>query len=144
MAVLAAGQADHDLVAVLDHAEVGDRRADAVAQALGELVLLVLCFAWIQRHRKIDLPPSTAMICPVTYGAQARKCTACAMSSGEPTRCNGVERTMRSRSSAANWPSSGQAIAPGATPFARTRGASSIASERVSAARPALAMLYTG
>src|SRR3546814_11857045 len=39
VAVLAAGQADHDLVAVIDHAEVGDRATDLVAQALGQLVL---------------------------------------------------------------------------------------------------------
>ena len=39
---------------------------------------------------------------------------------------------------------SGQAIAPGATPLTRTWGASSTASERVIAARPALAMLYSG
>ena len=42
VAVLAAGQAHHDLVAVLDHAEIGDRATDLVAQALGELVRLVL------------------------------------------------------------------------------------------------------
>ena len=35
---------------------------------------------------KMERPPSTARIWPVTKGAQARKCTACAMSSGEPTR----------------------------------------------------------
>src|SRR3546814_20914808 len=39
VAVLTAGQADHDLVAVIDHAEVGDRATDLVAQALGLLVL---------------------------------------------------------------------------------------------------------
>src|SRR3546814_3683627 len=39
VAVLAAGQADHDLVAVIDHAEVADRATDLVAQALGQLVL---------------------------------------------------------------------------------------------------------
>src|SRR3546814_13892928 len=38
-AVLAAGQADHDLVAVIDHAEVADRATDLGAQALGQLVL---------------------------------------------------------------------------------------------------------
>src|SRR3546814_18421093 len=38
VAVLAAGQADHDLVAVIDHAEVGDRATDLVAPALGQLV----------------------------------------------------------------------------------------------------------
>ena len=46
VAVLAAGQADHHLVAVLDHPEVGDRLADLVAQALGELVRFVLALAW--------------------------------------------------------------------------------------------------
>jgi hypothetical protein len=40
VAVLAAGQADHDPVAFADHAEIGDRAADLVAQALAELVLL--------------------------------------------------------------------------------------------------------
>src|SRR3546814_15238691 len=39
VAVLAAGQADHDLVAVIDHAEVAARATDLVAQALGQLVL---------------------------------------------------------------------------------------------------------
>src|SRR3546814_19551385 len=39
VAVLTAGQADHDLVAVIDHAEVADRATDLVAQALGQLVL---------------------------------------------------------------------------------------------------------
>src|SRR5690606_8925415 len=41
VAVLAAGQADHDPVAGLDHAVVGDGLADLAAQALGELVVLV-------------------------------------------------------------------------------------------------------
>jgi hypothetical protein len=41
VAVLAAGQAHHHLVAILDHAEVGDSAADLVAQALGQLVLLM-------------------------------------------------------------------------------------------------------
>jgi hypothetical protein len=36
--ILAAGKADHDLVAGLDHVEVGDRLADLAAQALGQLV----------------------------------------------------------------------------------------------------------
>ena len=49
---------------------------------------------------------------------------------------------MRLRSASSNWPSSGQAMAPGATPFTRTRGASSSASARVVAASPALATLY--
>src|SRR3954469_19535986 len=98
MAVFSPGKAHHDLVAVLDHAEVGDRLADLVAQALGELVVLVLDLARIECHRKIDLPPSTAMTCPVTYGALARKCTAWAMSSGAPTRASGVVATTRRRS----------------------------------------------
>jgi hypothetical protein len=38
---LAAGQADHDLVAVLDHVEVGDGLAHLAVQALGQLVDLV-------------------------------------------------------------------------------------------------------
>jgi hypothetical protein len=37
VAVLAAGQAHHHLVAGLDHAEVGNRLADLAAQALGQL-----------------------------------------------------------------------------------------------------------
>ncbi len=36
--ILAAGKADHDLVAGLDHVEVGNGLADLAAQALGELV----------------------------------------------------------------------------------------------------------
>jgi hypothetical protein len=35
--ILAAGQADHDLVALPDHAEVGDGLAHLAAQALGQL-----------------------------------------------------------------------------------------------------------
>jgi hypothetical protein len=38
--ILAAGQADHHLVAGTDHVEIGDRLADLAAQALGELVRL--------------------------------------------------------------------------------------------------------
>ena len=38
MAVLAAGQADHDAVALFDHVEVADGLADVAAQALGQLV----------------------------------------------------------------------------------------------------------
>jgi hypothetical protein len=38
VAVLAARQADHDLVAGLDHVEVGDRLAHLAVQALAELV----------------------------------------------------------------------------------------------------------
>ena len=40
VAVLAAGQADHDLVAVFDHVEVGDRFAGQAAQALLQFVLV--------------------------------------------------------------------------------------------------------
>src|SRR5258707_7560091 len=149
MAVLAAGQAHHHPVALLDHAEVGDRLAHLAADALRELVFLVVDFSRVAHARKkyqmkIERPPSTATICPVTYGAQARKCTAWAMSSGVPSRPSGVVSMMRRLSCVSNWPFSGQAIAPGATPFTRTSGASSSASERVSAARPALATLYTG
>jgi hypothetical protein len=38
VAVLAAGQADHDLVAGLDHVEVGDRLAHLAVQPLAQLV----------------------------------------------------------------------------------------------------------
>jgi hypothetical protein len=41
VAVLAARQADHDLVAGLDHVEVGDRLADLAVQPLAQLVGLV-------------------------------------------------------------------------------------------------------
>ena len=58
-------------------------------------------------------------------------------------RRSGVLATMRLRSPGTNCPSSGQAMAPGATALTRTPGASSSASERVSAASPALATLYT-
>lgn len=40
VAVLAAGQADHDLVAILDHVEVGDGLAGQAAQALLQFVLI--------------------------------------------------------------------------------------------------------
>src|SRR5438034_268707 len=123
---------------------VVDRLAHLPAQALGELVFFVLDLARSWNHRKVERPPSTARICPVTKGAQARKCTASATSSGEPMRPSAVVARMRARSACSNWPASGQATAPGATPFTRTCGASSSASERVSAASPALAMLYTG
>ncbi len=90
-------------------------------------------------------PPSTAMICPVTYGASAtRKCTARAMSSGSPTRLSEVWAMMRSRSASFDHTSSsGQMMAPGATPFTRTSGPSSRASDRVSATSPPFAVLYT-
>src|SRR6266513_1464032 len=144
MTILASREAHHHAVAFLEHVEVGDRLAHLPAQALGKLVVFVLEFAGSRNHRKVERPPSTARICPVTKGALARKCTASAMSSGEPMRASGVVARMRARSASSNWPSSGQAMAPGATPFTRTCGASSSASERVSAASPALAMLYTG
>ena len=38
----------------------------------------------------MERPPSTATTWPVTKGAQARKCTARAMSSGVPVRPSGV------------------------------------------------------
>ena len=41
VAVLAAREADHDTVALLDHVVVGDRLADLAVQALGQLVDLV-------------------------------------------------------------------------------------------------------
>ncbi len=40
VAVLAPGQADHDLVAIFDHVEVGDRFAGQAAQALLQFVLV--------------------------------------------------------------------------------------------------------
>jgi aromatic ring-opening dioxygenase catalytic subunit (LigB family) len=45
VAVLAAGQAHHHLVAVLDHPVVGDGLADLAAQALGQLGALVRLLA---------------------------------------------------------------------------------------------------
>src|SRR5437762_14297567 len=144
MAILASREADHDPVACLDHVEVGDRLADLPAQALGQLIVFVLDFARSWNHRKVERPPSTARICPVTKGAQARKCTASATSSGEPMRPSGVVARMRARSACSNWPSSGPAMAPGPTPFTRTSGASSSASDPLTPASPALAMLYTG
>ena len=75
MAVLAAGEADHDAVAVLDHVEVADGLADVAAQALGQLVGLVAfllpeffrqqCLEIVAHSTKL-LPPSTAMTWPVT------------------------------------------------------------------------------
>src|SRR5437016_5055670 len=50
---------------------------------------------------------------------------------------------MRWRVRSSQDPSSGQMMAPGATPFTRTSGPSSSASERVRPARPALAIEYT-
>src|SRR5207302_9385367 len=144
MAILAYREAHNHAVAFIDHVEVGDRLAHLPAQALGKLVVFVLEFARSRNHRKVERPPSTARICPVTKGAQARKCTASATSSGEPMRSSGVVARMRARSACSNWPSSGQAMAPGATPFTRTCGASARASERVSAASAAMAVPYPG
>src|SRR3990172_5075769 len=145
MAVLAAGEADHDAIAFLDQPEIGDRLARLPADALGELVALVAGFTRIAherpRYRYSERPPSTARTWPVMKGAVARKCTASAISSGEPRRASGVPATMRSRSRGSNWPSSGQAIAPGEIALTRTSGASSSASARVSAASPAFATL---
>jgi hypothetical protein len=73
--ILAAGQADHDLVAGLDHVEVGNRLANLAAQALGELVCLEGCLlglagggwcAECSTHRWAVLPPSTLITWPVT------------------------------------------------------------------------------
>ena len=54
VAVLAAGQADHHAVALLDHVEVGDRLAHLAPDALGELVGFEFLFledlsSWIVR-----------------------------------------------------------------------------------------------
>ena len=83
-------------------------------------------------------PPSTAIICPVTYGAPVtRNSTARAISSGSPTRFSAVRSTMFLRVFGLfQMAASGHMIGPGDTPFTRTAGASSRASERVSAANP--------
>jgi hypothetical protein len=77
--ILAAGKADHDLVAGADHGEVGDRLADLAAQALGQFVRLeggLLSLAGGRRrfrlcgkrcvHRWAVRPPSTLITWPVT------------------------------------------------------------------------------
>src|SRR5262249_53271099 len=71
VAVLAAGEAHHDAVARLDHGIVADRLADQAAQALLELAGLEALLAGEMDllggvHIAMLLPPSTAMICPVT------------------------------------------------------------------------------
>src|SRR4051794_40504626 len=90
-------------------------------------------------------PPSTAIICPVIYGASLiRKATVLAMSSGSPVRFSSVRLMMCWReASFIHSPASGQRIGPGEIPFTRTSGASSSAKDRVSEARPPLAALYT-
>ena len=47
VAVLAAGQADHHLVTVFDHAEIGNRPTHLMAQALGQFIGLIFV-----RHRR--------------------------------------------------------------------------------------------
>ena len=54
VAVLAARQAHHHLVAVLDHVEVDDRLADLAAQPLEQLVVLVGFFLLAARERRFD------------------------------------------------------------------------------------------
>ncbi len=44
--ILAAGQADHHLVAVLDHIEIADRLANLAAQALVQLIVFVRDFLY--------------------------------------------------------------------------------------------------
>ncbi len=78
--ILAAGEADHHLVALADHVEIGDRLADLAAQALGQLVGLDagaigltrgrrgggFCGERFHGHRWAVRPPSTLRTCPVT------------------------------------------------------------------------------
>ena len=80
VAVLAARQTGHHLVAVVDHVVIGDSLSHHASQPLGELVRLVRRFAllvaarvnvdyvsvhWIA-YSEILRPPSTASTCPVT------------------------------------------------------------------------------
>src|SRR5438034_1026983 len=74
----AAGEAHHDAVARPDHVVVADRLADEPAQAFLELSRLEALLAgevdfFGRVHKLILLPPSTAIIWPVTYGASAIK-----------------------------------------------------------------------
>jgi hypothetical protein len=48
VAVLAARYADHDAIAVADHAVVGDRLPDLPAQALGELAGFVFLSSLVE------------------------------------------------------------------------------------------------
>ena len=50
IAVLAAGQADHDAIALLDHAEIADRLAHLAPDALGKLVGFEFLLSWIFLH----------------------------------------------------------------------------------------------
>src|SRR4051812_20211495 len=107
MAVLAAREADHDAVPLLDHVEVGDRLPDLSPDALGELAGLVIPLARIgdadgvdghaQALDKDGAPTVDGNDLARDIRAMARKCTAWAMSSGPPTRASGVVATMRSR-----------------------------------------------
>jgi len=55
VAVLAAREAHHDLVAVLDHVEIGDRLAGEAQQALAQLDVLALrFFAAASIERRFD------------------------------------------------------------------------------------------
>src|SRR5436190_1444807 len=74
-------------------------------------------------------PPSTRMTSPVTYWASSRKTTACATSSGDPSRCSGVVERRCSAPSALH--PSGRSTTPGATALTRTFGASARAIARV-------------
>src|SRR5439155_25353614 len=55
MAVLAAREADHHAVAVLDQVEIGDCLADLAPQRLGELGLLVFRFAQLGHFGSLAL-----------------------------------------------------------------------------------------
>src|SRR5438477_3692534 len=92
------------------------------------------------RQIAICRPPSTLIVSPVMYVASAtRKWTVLATSSGVPSRFSSVCEMMRWRDTSSNVASSGHRIGPGATAFTRTSGASSRASDRVSATSPDLA-----